>query len=1006
MRNFISTIILAFSASFIFAQDVTIKGVISDADYPLIGAVVNVETLGIGTTTDIDGSYELTVPMGTEVEVSYLGYQSQTFVIDSDQVLDVLMVADSQVLDELVVVAYGNQKRSEISGAVGTITAEEIKETPILRMEQALQGRSAGVTVTQNSGSPGSALSVRIRGIGTLQDSNPLYVVDGVIVEGIDFLSPNDVASVSVLKDAASAAAYGARAANGVVLITTKSGAKVSTSSISYEGYYGVQSAQQEIDLLNANEYAVIWNEAYINSGIVPETNLQNTTIFGEGNNWQSSLFENAPMQNHQITINGGQDGFSYGLSGSLFEQQGIVGNEKSGYERQTARLIADFKPKSYLKLNANIGLTNINNRGIIENNQFAAPVVFALNMDPLTPVTKPDGTFAYSDFVDTDIRNPLGALATTFDETSANRIVGSVGATLNLTDHISVRSTYSIDVNHLNQKFFIPTFNLSVDEFDAPVQEINRINTVGFNNNRFRNWQWDNFLLYDREFEDHKLNIMVGTSAIEGSQYFNGGANTDLPSNDPDDAFIGNTIATIESQSTYEGINESAFFSYIGQAQYTFLDRYNAVFTFRRDGSSKFGPNNRYGNFFAASGSWNIDRESFFNVDWVSSLKLRASWGQNGNDRIGLYSFTSVVLGGQNYTFGTDQSITNGSVAPTLANPDLKWETVTQTNVGVDAEFWEGRLSLVADYYIKDTDDMLYLAPILTVAGAAAPFQNIGKVRNSGFEFSSQYRNRIGEFTYDIGGNISFVSNEVIDLAGGDPTISGNIFGGATSRTDVGHPIASFYGYVTDGIFQDQSEVTAHAFQNENTAPGDIRFADLNMDGIIDENDQTFIGNPTPDITYGFNTRLGYGDFDLSLFFQGVQGNEVYNAWVRYDKIGGNRPASILDRWTGPGTSNFEPKVGVTDPNNNARISDRFIEDGSFLKLRNVQLGYNFSNFLDRWNIQKFRVYLSGQNLYTWTNYSGFDPEVGATGSLDLGIDRGFYPASRTILGGVQLTF
>lgn len=997
------------------AQTSEINGVIADDLGPLIGATIIDETSGLGTITDSDGSFALNVELPTNIRISYIGYEDKVVRVESIDFLDVSMSESSQFLDEVVVVAYGNKKRSEIAGAVGTITADEIKEAPVLRIEQAIQGRTAGVHVSQNSGSPGSRLAVRIRGLGTLQNSDPLYVVDGIIVDGIDFLNPEDVQSISILKDAASAAAYGARAANGVVLITTTSKSFKDQSSISYNAYYGMQSLLQQVELLNGREYAAIWNESYINSGRAPLYNLTDLSIFNQGTNWQSALFENAPMMNHQLRFEGSKDKWSYAASGSYFIQDGIIGGRKSGFDRRTVRLVSDYQSKPWLNIGFNIGLTNLSRNGLLENSEFVSPTIFALNMDPLTPVYKPDGTFAYSDFVDTDIRNPLGAIEYTNDIWKSNRVVGGTNANLDLTKNIYLRSNFGIDMTFANQRTFNPSYDLSYLENDAPAQEVNDVNGVGFNNNNWRLWQWENFIGYRDTFGIHTINGIVGTSAIEGSHYFNGGGNTNLPPNIFEFSYVNNTIDPINSQNAFEGISEYAYLSYLTKWDYGLMDRYFVEASYRRDGSSKFGPNYRFGNFFAGSLAWVLSREAFFNIDFVSLLKLRASWGQNGNDRIGDYAFTSVVLGGQNYTFGADEVITNGSIAPTLSNPDLRWESVTQTDLGIDAELWEGRLNISADYFIKNTDDMLYLAPILTVAGAAAPFQNIGKVQNKGFEFSAATQGGIGPIDYDLGANVSFLSNEVIDLGGGDPTISGNTFvSGAVSRTDIGYPIASFYGYLTDGIFQSQDEVNAHSFQNENTAPGDIRFKDLNNDGVVDEDDQTFIGNPTPDIIYGANFGLNFLNFDLSGFFAGAHGNDIFNASVRYDKIGANRHASILDRWTGPGTSDAEPRVGITDPNNNARSSDRFIEDGSFLKLKNIQIGYDISPFLERLKVSKCRIYFSVQNAYTWTKYSGFDPELGLSSPLidgnpnplDIGIDRGFYPASRIFLGGLNLKF
>ncbi len=995
---------------------ITVTGTVTSADDGLgiIGATVLVKGSNAGTVTDFDGAYEIEAPDESAILVfSYTGMKTQEIQVGAQRTIDVTMLSDVAILDEVVVVGYGTQKRSNISGAVSTITSDEITETPVLRAEQALQGRTAGVQVAQNSGSPGAPLTVRVRGVGTINNSDPLYIVDGVPVEGIDFLNPNDIESMNVLKDAASAAIYGSRGANGVVLITTKGGKKNQEGRISYDAYYGVQSPWRMLNLLDAREYAILSNEAHIAAGQQPLPEFSDPDALGEGTDWLDAIFQDAPIMSHQLTLAGGSERSTYTISGNYFTQDGIVGGEKSGFERITFRLNGTHDVKDWLTVGAKVGITNLQRSFLPENNEFTTPLVRALNMDPVTPVRKSDGTFAYSVYSDTDIVNPVNAIENTFDDWTSNRLVGAVFGELKIMEGLTLRSTYSTDVTFARRDIFRPRFDLSIDPNvgDAPAGERNLINSVALEQNEWKNWQWENVLTYNRLFgQQHNVTVTLGTTALQNRQDFSGGSNTNLPTNDPDDAFISNTIDPIESQGAYAGAEESALFSVFGRVNYELANKYLFTGTLRADGSSRFGANNRFGYFPSFSAGWKISEENFFQFDPISVLKLRASWGQNGNDRIGNYTFTTVVLAGQNYTFGSEEIITNGSVPLTAANPDLRWETVTQSNVGLDVELYDGKFNLITDYYIKETTDMLYAAPIPLVAGTDAPVRNIGSVRNEGFELSLQYRNFESAFTYSIGGNIAFVANEVVSLGeGGDPISTGRVqsANAFASRTEVGHPIASFYGYVTDGIFQTQEEVAEHAFQTENTAPGDIRFVDLNNDGVIDLNDQTFIGDPTPDFTYGFTADFGYKNFDLSLFVQGVQGNEIYNSTVRYDFTYVNRPESVLNRWTGPGTSDFEPRVNLNDPNQNARVSDRFVEDGSFVRLKNIQLGYSLpANLLQRFGLQKFRVYVSAQNLLTITDYSGLDPEIGAFNALEIGLDRGFYPQARTFLGGVNVSF
>lgn len=1015
MKSFLSIFFL-FLATAAIAQ-IPLSGRITDiADgQAVIGATVVVKGTAKGTSTDADGRFRLDAP-GEEavLTISYVGYLSQEIAVGKQRDFSIALQENRSALDEVVVVGYGAQKRSNISGAVSSISAGEIAETPILRIEQALQGRAAGVAVIQNSGSPGSTLTVRIRGIGSTGSSNPLYIVDGIPVDGLDFLNPSDIESINLLKDGASAAIYGARGGNGVVLITTKTGKKNTAGRISYDAYFGMQSPWKTANLLSAGEYAVLSNEAHVAAGATPLPEFANPAALGQGTDWLDAIFSDAPMSSHQINLNGGTEKSTYSVTGSVFNQNGIVGGDKADFQRYTVRANGTNQVKDWLTIGTNINFTSLTRNGLAENNEFVTPLVRALNMDPLTPVRKSDGTFAYSRYADTDITNPLNAIEQTFDEWHSDRVVGLVFGELSLGKGFTFRSSYSVDATFAQQDIFYAKFDLSNDPTlaDAPAGEKRAVNSVVINNNTWKNWQWENVLTWRKTLaKRHDLTLTAGTSTLENQHEYNGGANTNLPSNDPKDAYISNTIDPIASQSAYGGADESAWRSFFGRANYEFDEKYLFSASFRADGSSKFGANNRFGYFPSVSAGWIASREDFWKQNLVNFLKIRASWGQNGNDQIGPYGYTTVVNSGQNYTFGPTQVITNGSVALTSANPDLKWETIEQTNVGVDAEFWAGRVAFSGDFYLKNTLDMLYAAPIPLTAGTAAPVTNIASVRNQGLELSASYRNRDRAFKYSIGGNIAFVQNEVTSLGrGSEPVFGGRVqsANADVTKTDVGQPIGSFFGYVTDGVFQNRAEIESAAFQNENTAPGDIRFKDLDGDGQITAADQTYIGNPSPDIVYGMNLDFEFKGFDLGIFLQGTQGNEIYNATVRYDFNYVNRPVSVLKRWTGPGTSNSEPRVNLLDPNQNARVSDRFVEDGSYLRLKNVQLGYSLhKSLLRKIKFEKFRLYVSAQNLFTFTKYSGMDPEIGAYGGpLNAGVDRGFYPQARVLLGGVNVTF
>ena len=994
-----------------------ITGKVTDASngQPLIGVTVQVDNSDIGTITDLDGVYSLPIKEeGSTLTLSYLGYDSQNIVVGNASTLNISLRPSTSQLEEVVVTGYGTQKRSSISGSVATIKSGELDEKPLLRVEQALQGRAAGVQVAQVSGSPGSALTVRIRGVGTINNSDPLYIVDGIAVDGLDFLNPKDIESINVLKDAASSAIYGARGANGVVLITTKGGKKNQAGIISYEGYYGTQRASRLIDLLNATEYATLQNEAYLAAGKIPLPEFSNPQALGEGTDWQEAIFESAPIMSQQLRITGGGEKSAYTISGNYFTQDGIVGGPKSNFKRTTLRINGVNEIKPYLNIGTNLGFTWLERKSLSENNEYNSPIIRALNIDPTTPVYKADGTYAYSDYADTDIANPVNGIAQTHNKWQTNRLVGSVFSDLKLHKNLSLRSSFSSDITFAIQRTFTPKYDLSniPSISEAPAAEKSVFNSVGIGNNTWKNWQLENVLTWQNKYNDaHDVTIIGGTSSIANRYDGSGGSNTNLPTNNVEDAYISNTIDPIESQTAYHFATESSLLSYFAKSNYSFKNKYLLSATMRMDGSSKFGKNNRYGLFPSFSAGWNVSDESFWNFSPITNMKLRASWGQNGNDRIGDYTFTTIVLKGQNYVFGPNETITNGSVALTGANPDLKWETSTQTDIGVDAELYDGRLNFTADYYIKKTSDMLYAAPIPLTAGTEPSLQNVATALNKGVEFALGFRNSSAGFKYGFEGNIAFVSSKVTGLGlNSKPVFSGQIqsANSTAAKTDIGHPLASFFGYVTDGIFQTQAEVETHAFQSDETSPGDIRFKDLDGNGIINQEDRTYIGNPTPDFTYGLTTDLAYKGFEVNIFFQGSQGNDIFNNTVRYDFIYVNRPSSVLGRWTGPGTSDSEPKVSLNDGNQNARISDRFIEDGSYIRLKTFQLGYNLpKRWLNKVRLSNMKIYFTGQNLLTFTKYKGYDPEIGnISGSLEIGIDRGFYPQARTFIGGLSFSF
>lgn len=1001
-----------------FSQGRMVSGVVTAAEdgLGLPGVTVVEKGTQNATFSDIDGKF--TLPVSTDpatLVLSFIGYRSKEVTAAGNASLSIQLEADIAGLDEVIVVGYGNQKRSKISGAVGTIDTKEITSLPVLRTEQALQGRAAGVQVTQNSGQPGSTQSIRIRGTGSLNNAEPLYVIDGIPSGGIDYLNPADIESISILKDAASAAIYGARGGNGVVLITTKSGAKNQKPQITYESYYGMQEPWKYMALLNAEEYAILMNESRSAAGLSPLTELSNPAALGEGFDWQDEIFQRAPMMNHSFSFTRGTGSSSTAVGGSYFVQDGIVGGEKGRFERYTFRINTRQDGGDRFRMGQNVNFTHLNRSALAENNEFATPVGRALNMDPITTAQRPDGSYAYSEFIDSDIANPANQIALNNDFWTTNRFVGSTFGEIDILSNLTFRSTMSVDLSLGSQRIFYPTFDLGIGANDPnrPAYEWREVNALVLGENKWSNWQWENTLNYNKEFSNgDDMQVIAGYSALRNLSTSFYGSRDSLASNDVMFAYLSNSMNSAEQAPTANGgISESAFIGQFVRVNYSLGEAWSLAGTIRRDGSSRFGLNNRYGIFPSFSAAWNMTELPWVaEKDWIDFLKFRASWGQNGNaDGIGNFDYTSLIYNGLNYTFGSQQVQVNGAGPINTSNPDLKWETVEQTNVGIDADLYKGKLNVVADYFIKNTNDMLAVVPLPGVVGFLPSATNVASARNSGFEFMVSHRNQKGLVEYEVGGNISFIKNEVTDLGeGGQPISTGSVFGigDLVARTEIGMPMAYFYGYETAGIFQTDEEAAAYTALPDAQA-GDVIFVDQNEDGVIDSQDKVMIGNPHPDFTYGFNASANYKSFDVSVFLQGSHGNDILNGVFRYDLNTTNLPVAALERWTGEGTSDWYPRISHSDPNQNNRISDRFVEDGSYLRIKNVQLGYTLPDAaMQRLNIGKCRVYVAASNLFTFTNYSGLDPEVGTRGTLEIGIDRGFYPSARTFMAGLNVNF
>ncbi len=1009
-----------------YGQERTVSGTVTSAEdgLPVIGSNVVVKGTTTGAVTDFDGNYEITVPGEDAVLVfSYTGLETQEIRVGNQSVINVTLQTNAELLDEVVVVGYGVQKKSVVTGAIASVSAEEIGQTPVLRVEQALQGRTAGVQVTSQSGQPGDALTVRIRGAGTTGNADPLYVVDGLPVGGIDYLNPGDIESIEVLKDAASAAIYGARAANGVVLITTKSG-QAGKMQVSYDGYYGTQDPWRKLAVLNAREYAVIQNEAAAASGFaIP---FDDPEALGEGTNWQDLLFnENAPITNHQLSVTGGNDRSTFAGTMSYFSQEGIVGGDKSQFDRYTARINSTHEVSDRFTFGENLSYTQINRRAVDGNNEFGGPLMSTLNIDPITPlfetdparlasydpraVTNEEGdVYAISQYATQEVVNPLARLDVTNGRYKLDKIVGNIYGEFEILEGLKLNSSFGIDLAYGTGDNFRPVFFLNA-------AQISNESRVDKNVDRWFNWIWETTLAYNKTFGPHSLGLLVGNTTQEFNYENIAGGKSNLVFSDFDNAFL-NTATNEESATIFGGAAESALLSYFGRINYEFKDKYLFSAIFRADGSSRFGENNRFGFFPSVSAGWILSEESFMqDVSFIDFFKIRASWGQNGNQEIGNYRWASTIATGAGYSFGDGTVFTSGAIPSSVPNPDLEWETSEQTNIGIDLRFLDGRLNFTSDYYVKETKGLLVDAPIPGIVGNNAPTVNGGNVKNRGIEFAIGYRNRMSEFNYNVSFNASYNENEVTAINNAEGVILGAGFStyGTVSRAAIGFPIAYFWGLQTDGLFQNEAEVenytnSAGNLIQPNASPGDIRFVDLNGDGVINDQDRTLIGNPTPDWTYGFNFGADYKGFDLNLFVQGATGNEIFNGTRRHDLTSANMPARFLNRWTGEGTSNDIPRSTLSDPNGNfSRISDFYIEDGSFLRVKDLQIGYTVpSSALQFLNIAQVRIYVAAQNLLTITDYNGFDPEIGARSSLDIGIDRGIYPQARSYRFGMNVKF
>ena len=998
-----------------FAQTFVQSGTVVDAESnePLIGVNILTEPGGVGTVTDYDGTYTLTVNAGDELVFSYTGYETTRRKAVRDAVVNVRLLPNSELLKEVVVVGYGSQKRSDLTGALSSVSEEEIKALPVTGLDQALQGRAAGVLVTQNSGAPGGAVSVRVRGIGSTLTAEPLYVIDGVPVvndnagtssnlaeldgggqnsNALNTINPNDIESIEVLKDASATAIYGARGANGVVLITTKRG-KSGRSRINFDSYVGVQELSKKIPVMNLVEYADYITERGDNR---PIEEFERPELLGEGTDWQDAVFQTALQQNYQLGLSGGNDKTTFAIGGGYNLKEGIVIG--SDFTRISGKLNLDHKVNDRIRVGNSLLLSRTN-ENITFNDNSNGVIYTALLMVPNAPVYNVDGSFAApQEEIILQFDNPVARALDTDDQNFKTRFLSNLYAEIDLVEGLRYRTEFGSDILYTNHNTFLPAFERGNFSGKSGVRR-------SVNNSFF--WINKHLLTYNKQLTPrHKIDGLLGFEAQEGTYEWIYASRENLPTNDLQQLNLGDAG---QSQNG-GGAGHFALLSYFARANYNFDERYLVTATVRRDGSSRFGANNRYGLFPSAAVAWRASNEEpLKGIDWLYNLKVRAGVGAVGNQEIGLYSYTANLRG---VPVVIADQLGTGFAPDNIANPDVKWEASIQTNVGIDLGLWENRVEIIADAYLRRAEDMLLPQLIPATAGwLNPPFVNIGSIENRGVELTINTQNTTGKLDWSTGFNFSVNRNEVLDL-GSTGALTGVVQRIPVTRTEVGQPVGMLYGWVTEGIFQSLAEVTEAPFQSDGTRAGDIRFKDLNNDGIIDGEDQTFIGNPNPDFTANLNNTLRYKNFDVNIFLQGVYGNEIMNLLRRNLESmvnSSNQLKVVADRYRNGAPSTTLPRSVFNDPNDNRRISDRWVEDGSFLRLRNVTVGYNLPKpALDRLRLQNLRIYLSGQNLMTWTRYSGYDPEIGSFNQNPLvnGVENGRYPIARGFTFGVNAGF
>ena len=974
-----------------FAQQITVQGVVKDqTGETVIGASVMEKGTTNGTITGIDGDFSLNMSSNGTLVVSFVGYKTQEVQVKGQKQLQVVLSEDAEMLDEVVVIGYGTMKKSDLTGAVSSIGNKDIKDSPVSNLGQAIQGKISGVQIV-DAGKPGDNVSIKIRGLGSINNCDPLVVIDGVPTDlGLSSLNMADVERLDVLKDASATAIYGSRGANGVVMITTKRGTE-GKGKLAVSANYSFQNATNVPSLLNAAQYAELSNDMMVNSGRNPNPEWANPSELGAGTDWMDELLRTGVMQNYTVSYSGGNEKSHYYVSGGFLDQSGIV--KSVNYRRFTFQSNSDAQVLKWLKFSNNITFSADTKKSGSYN------IGDALKALPIYPVKNEDGSWSGPDGNSEwygSTRNPIGPTELNKSQTDGYNFLANLTAELTFTKWLKFKSTFGYDAKF----WFIDNFTPKYNWKPTPTEETSRYKS----DNKSFTYLWDNYFLFDHTFaEKHRVGLMAGMSAQwNTNDYLNAQKNVFMFDN-VHEMDNGEEMYAIGGNET-----EWALLSYMARVNYSYENRYLLTATIRRDGSSRFGKKHRWGTFPSVSVAWRASQEKWFpKNDYINDLKVRAGYGVTGSQAsVGNYSYlasynTSV------YPFGISSGNQTALVSSTLANPYIHWEEVAQTNIGFDASLFNSRVMFSFDAYLKETRDMLVKASIPITSGfedTTTTYTNAGKVRNQGIEMSLHTINLTGELGWETNLTATYNKNKIKDLNSDVPYYINQINNSYVTMLAKDYPINVFYGYVTDGIFQNQSEVNTHAVQ-PGAEPGDIRFRDLNNDGVINDSDRTVIGNPNPSWLFSMNNSLSYKGFELSVFLQGIAGNKIYNA-NNIDNTGMaaayNQTTDVLKRWQGEGTSNSMPRAVFGDPNQNTRVSDRFVENGSYLRLKNITLSYTFpKQWLQKAQIENARLSLSCENVATITGYSGFDPEVGING-----IDQNRYPISRTFSLGLNFNF